>query len=259
MTASRLHALHAGGDVGDWAMFDPFDARVGTKVYTPYFVYVIEHPSGTVLFDSGAHPALGVDPRGRLGEAANYLDLRLGPEHDLRRLLARIGKRPQDIDLVVQSHLHFDHCGGLRCLGHAPILVQREELAFAYDPPVYQRASYVRDDFDQGLTWEAVGSVHDVFGDGSLVIHATPGHTPGHQSLLVRLPGQTIFLLADATYLVDKMRARLLPAVVWSPDALIATWERVEEIERRTGALLLATHELDFRQSVRLAPAQHYA
>ena len=53
-----LYALHCGGDVMDWAAFDPFDERVGTKVYNPYFMYVITHPEGTVLFDTGIHPQM---------------------------------------------------------------------------------------------------------------------------------------------------------------------------------------------------------
>ena len=54
----RLYALHCGGDLSDMATFDPFDEHVGTKVYNPYFMYVITHPRGTVLFDSGVHPAM---------------------------------------------------------------------------------------------------------------------------------------------------------------------------------------------------------
>jgi N-acyl homoserine lactone hydrolase len=63
----RLYALHCGGDLMDWAAFDPFDERVGTKVYDPYFMYVVTHPQGNVLLDSGAHPELGTDPEARLG------------------------------------------------------------------------------------------------------------------------------------------------------------------------------------------------
>ena len=70
--------------------------------------------------------------------------------------------------------------------------------------------------------------------------------------------GQTVILLADAAYLLAKMRERALPAVLWSPDAVVASWERIEALEREHDALLLATHDLDYRERVRLAPEQWY-
>jgi N-acyl homoserine lactone hydrolase len=254
----RLHPLHCGGDVMDWAAFDPFDPKVGTKVYNPYFLYVIEHPDGRVLFDSGAHPELRTNPEARLGSAAADFQVQLEPDHDIESRLASIGLTPSDIDIVVQSHLHFDHAGGLAWLTHAPILVQRDELAFAFDPPVYQEAIYVRDDFGMDLKWQELEGDHDVFGDGRVRVISTPGHTRGHQSLLVRLDGQTIFLLADATYLLAKLRSRSLPGVLWSPDAMIASWDRIEEIERSENAHLMPTHELDYETSVRMAPDAWY-
>jgi glyoxylase-like metal-dependent hydrolase (beta-lactamase superfamily II) len=242
----------------DWAVFDPFDANVGVKVYNPYFMYVVAHPKGNVLFDSGAHPALGTDPRSRLGEAAADFDARISPDDHVERRLAAIGMTPGDIDLVVQSHLHFDHAGGLGWLTHAPILVQREELAFARNPPVYQRDIYVQADFAMELDWRELDGDHDVFGDGRLMVISTPGHTRGHQSLLVRLKGETVFLLADAAYLLAKMRSRSLPGLLWSPDAVVGSWERIEEIERGEHARLMTTHELDFETSVKMAPGGWY-
>ena len=258
MSTIRLYALHCGGDLMTMAAFDPFDPEPAKKVYNPYFLYVITHPSGTLLFDSGAHPQLAVDPESRLGDAAADFAVQLGPDDHVERRLAAIGLRPDNVDLVVQSHLHFDHAGGLEWLKHAPVLVQREELAFALDPPVYQDAIYVRSDYDIGLNWQELAGDHDVFGDERVLVISTPGHTKGHQSLLVRLGGQTVFLLADAAYLLGKMRSRSLPGVLWSPDAMIASWERIEQIEHSEKAHLMTTHELDYETSVRLAPAGWY-
>jgi N-acyl homoserine lactone hydrolase len=258
MSTIQLYALHCGGDLMTMAVFDPFDPQPARKVYNPYFFYVVKHPSGTLLFDSGAHPELASDPESRLGAAAADFEMRLGPDDHIERRLSAIGLRPGDVDLVVQSHLHFDHAGGLEWVKHAPVLVQAEELTFAMDPPVYQEAIYLRGDYDAGLNWEQLEGDHDVFGDGRVMIISTPGHTRGHQSLLVRLDGQTVFLLADAAYLLEKMRSRRLPGLLWSPDAMIASWDRIEEIERSENAHLMTTHELDYETSVRLAPASWY-
>jgi N-acyl homoserine lactone hydrolase len=258
MSSMRLYALHCGGDLTDMAAFDPFDPDVGTKVYNPYFFYVVQHPDGTILFDSGAHPELATDPEKRLGSAAADFQVRLSADDNVQTRLASIGLKPSDVDIVVQSHLHFDHAGGLEWLAHAPILVHAEERAFAFDPPVYQEAIYVREDYGMDLKWEELNGEHDVFGDGRVMVIPTPGHTRGHQSLLVHLEGQTIFLLADAAYLLGKLRARALPGVIWSPDAMIDTWDRIEEIERSENAHLMTTHELDYETSVRMAPDAWY-
>lgn len=250
----RIHPFHCGGDVSDMAVFDPFDPNVGTKAYNPYFFYLIEHPNGLVLFDSGVHPALRTDPRGRLGGAADTFSVEMAEDQDIVSQLAKKGLRPKDITHVVQSHLHFDHAGGLEFLAHAPVYVQQAELTFARNPPIYQRDLFVPADFEHDLDWRTLDGDHDLFGDGAIRIISTPGHTAGHQSLLVRLNNRSIFLLADASYLLQKMRDRLLPAVVWSPDAMVKSWERIEKIEREVGAELVCAHEFDYATRVPMAP-----
>jgi N-acyl homoserine lactone hydrolase len=253
----RLYAFHCGGERADMSAFDPFDEKVGTKIEIPYFCYLITHPEGNVLFDTGGHPDLVRDPRGRLGAAADLYEITMREGDDIVSQLARIGVRPADVPHVVQSHLHYDHAGCIEYFPDATVYAQHDELAFAFWPAVYQRALYVRADFDGPVRWRELRGEHDVFGDGRVVCVPTPGHSPGHQSLLVRLESRTILLVADATYLLGKLRERILPAVVWSPDAMIASFERVEEIERREPAELICTHELDF-SGVRLAPDEWY-
>jgi glyoxylase-like metal-dependent hydrolase (beta-lactamase superfamily II) len=126
------------------------------------------------------------------------------------------------------------------------------------NPPVYQRDIYVRADFDHDLQWRELDGDHDIFGDGRLTLLSTPGHTRGHQSLMVKLDSQVVILLADAAYLLAKMRARLLPGVLWSPDAMIASWDRLEELEREHDALVMTTHDLDYEERVKLAPGAWY-
>lgn len=250
----RLYAFHCGGDRTDRAFYDPLDPDVGTKIYAPYFLYLVQHERGNVLFDSGIHPAIRTDPASRLGAAADSITVELRPDDHVAGQLAKVGLRPTDVETVVQSHLHFDHAGGLEFLTHATVLVQRAELPFAYWPPIYQREYYLRADFDHDLCWKELDGDHDVFGDGSIVVLATPGHTPGHQSLLVRLPGRPVVLMSDATYLMEKMRERRLPSCLWNPDEVVRSWERLEELERTESALLVCTHDTHFRERVPLAP-----
>lgn len=254
----RLYALHVGNDKGDMAVFDPFHPDVGTKVASPWFSYLIQHPEGNVLFDTGAHPDLVTDPHKRLGAMADTFNLHLQPGDDVVSQLARIGLSPRDVEHVAHSHLHFDHAGGIEFFPDATFYVQHAELSFAYWPPVYQRAIYLKPDFDHPVRWKGLNGEYDVFGDGRVVLFPTPGHTAGHQSMLVRLKSQTIILAADAAYLPWNMEQRVLPAIVWSPDAMVASWERIEDLQRLNKAQLIITHDIDYKTKTRVAPEQWY-
>lgn len=255
----RIYAMFCGGDVMDMAIFDPFDAEVGTKVFNPYFSYLVTHPEGNVLFDTAGHPDLRTNARSRLGDGADAFEVVMEPSDWVVPRLAELGLEPTDIDVVVQSHLHFDHAGGLEWFKHARIFTQKRELEFARNPAVYQAGAYVSADFDHALNWQLIEGEHDLFGDGVIRLVPTPGHTPGHQSMIVRLRDKTIFLLADAAYLIGKMRARALPGLLWSPDAIVDSWLKIEEIEKNEGAILIATHELDYKTSVPMSPAAWYS
>jgi glyoxylase-like metal-dependent hydrolase (beta-lactamase superfamily II) len=255
---TRLYAFHCGGDVVDKAIADPLDVGVGTKVDVPWFFYVLVHSGGNVMFESGVHPDLVDDPGTRLGFWADVLEIRVRAGDDVVSQLASIELAPEDITTVVLSHMHFDHVSALPLFGHARIVVQRSELSFARSPAAYQADLYNAPDFAGDHDWLLLEGPHDLFDDRHLEIIPTPGHTPGHQSLLVRTEHSRVMLLGDATYSLAKMRQRRLPAVVWSPDAMVASWELIEWLEAREQAILLYAHDEDYESRVRLAPREFY-
>ena len=248
-TALRVLAFHCGGEWSPVGIYDPLDPDGARMVYGPYLLWLVEHPRGRVLLDTGLHTKWK-SPGGRRIE--------VGETDDVVSVLAHSGVVPEEVEHVVVSHLHYDHAGGLRFFPHATVWVQAAELRFAYAPAVYQRELYDRDDFDHPLRWRELDGSHDIFGDGAVKIIPTPGHTPGHQSLCVELPSGPLVLAADASYLDAAMRARRLPGVVWNPDAMVASWELLETLERDRGARLIFTHELEFRTMIQLAPEAWY-
>ena len=181
----------------------------------------------------------------------------MAPGDDVVSRLGSLGVEAEGIGHVVQSHLHYDHSGGLEFLTGAQVYVQKEELPFAYWPPVYQRDVYVREDFDSVKNWKQLRGEHDIFNDGRLHL-PTPGHTPGHQSLLVKLDSQAYILAGDAVYDKQKMQARCLPGLLWNPDALVESWEKIEEMQRRHSAALIVTHDLHWEETIKLAPEEWY-
>lgn len=250
----KVYAFHCGGDQADLAINDPLDENVGQKQYSPYFFYMIVHPKGRVLFDTGLHPEIRTNFAGRMGMAAGAFPIEMFEDGDVIGQLAKLGLGPGDIDAVVPSHLHFDHAGGLEFVRHAPVYVQAIELSTARTPPPYQAELYMPADFEHDLDWRLLDGDHDLFGDGAVRIIATPGHTPGHQSLVITFAARPpLILLGDAAYNLGKMRQRRMPGIVWSPDAMVKSWEKIEQIARDTGAELRCTHEADYAD-VPLAP-----
>jgi glyoxylase-like metal-dependent hydrolase (beta-lactamase superfamily II) len=254
----KLYALHCGGEEVDLCEFDPFDPRRGTKAISPFFAYLIDHPQGLVLFDTGANISFATDPRVRYGALADGFTIRMGAEDHVVQQMGAVGFRAEEVDYVVLSHLHYDHAGNIGDFPQARIVVQRSELVFAHWPPVYQRATYLQKDLSIEADWLEVEGEYDVFGDGRLVTFTTPGHTAGHQSMLVQLGTRALILVGDAAYQPDKMAERKLPALVWNSDAMVSSWERLEAWQRKYGADLILTHDLGFEERTKVAPKEWY-
>lgn len=253
----RVHAVHAGGERVDRATFDPFDAEVGTQVLMPYFFFVIEHPEGVVLFDSGAHRAFIDDPA-KLGPMADAWQIEMQPGDDVVSKLQVLGFDPAEFKHVAHSHLHYDHIGGAGLFPNAAFYIQRRELGFAFNPPPFQADIYVPWTFNEVTNWAVIEGSHDMFGDGRVVLFPTPGHTPGHQSMLVKLGARTLILCADAAYNLEKMRQRALPAVHWSAEETLRSWELIELLERQHDAELLICHELEWETKMKVGPGEYY-
>jgi N-acyl homoserine lactone hydrolase len=246
----RLHALPCGGEVAPASAFDPFGANRGADIEVPFFAYLIVHPRGVVLVDTGPHARLIDDPVAHLGAEAETFDIRCTPDDLVSIRLRAVGLATDDVTHVVQSHLHYDHAGGLSEFLHARWFVQRRELAFARHPPRYQRGFYVSAEFDHaGAPWTLLDGQHDLFGDGGIVVIPTPGHTPGHQSVVVGLDGWTAVLAGDAAYSQTAVETVALPAgaLTWSADAMIDSWNQLSRLCDARRAELVPTHDLDGR------------
>jgi glyoxylase-like metal-dependent hydrolase (beta-lactamase superfamily II) len=254
----RLYAFLAGRERCDIAVFNPFDEAVGTKIEIPYLFFLIQHPKGNVLFDSGVHPEVRTDRKLRLGAAADAFDIILQPEDAVVDRLRSIGVTPDQVRHVAHSHLHVDHAGGIEFFPKATFYIQRAELSFAYWPPVYQEAIYIRKDFDHDYKWKVLEGEFDIFDDGRVVLFPTPGHTPGHQSLLVRLENNSLILIGDAAYYPKNIEESLLPGILWSPDAMIASWAAIRAMQKRYTAELIFTHDPDYASKIRVAPEAWY-
>jgi glyoxylase-like metal-dependent hydrolase (beta-lactamase superfamily II) len=220
----------------------------------PVPVYLLEHPKGRALFDTGLHPDCQHAPATRLGERlAGLFQITYARGEEVSARLAAIGRDAGKIDLIINSHFHFDHVGGNALIPNATMLVQRREWDAGMDPDISARHGYNPRDFDLGHKLRLIDGEHDVFGDGSVVCLPTHGHTAGHQSLRVRLDSGEVVLAADACYFCRTLRERRLPRYVHDREAMLTSLDRLEALERG-GARVFFGHDPDFWHGVPRAP-----
>ena len=221
----------------------------------PVPVFLIEHPKGRALFDTGLHPDCRHDPAGRLGDRLSSLfKIGFAPGEEISGRLEALDRDPAAIDLIIGSHFHFDHCGGNALIPNATLLVQRREWDAGMDPDTAQGHGYNPRDFDLGHKLRLIDGEHDVFGDGSVVCLPTHGHTPGHQSLKLRLDAGEIVLAADSCYFCQTLRERRLPRYVHDRAAMLASLDRLAALQK-TGTRIVFGHDPEFWQTVPQAPA----
>jgi glyoxylase-like metal-dependent hydrolase (beta-lactamase superfamily II) len=246
----RVHALTCGWLTGQ---MEGFIAGESGRLRVPVPAFLIDHPKGKVLFDAGLHPDVARDPAARLGFAAKIFDSHFGAGDDAASRLAAIGVDAGDIRFLVLSHLHFDHAGGVAAIPNARLVVQEREWAAGRDADLAQRNFYDAKDYDTGHDVLCVNGEHDLFGDGSVVCLPTFGHTPGHQSLRVRLPGGAVLLTADACYLRRSLEEMRLPGVAFDPEAMLTSLRAIRALRDR-GDRVIYGHDPELWTMVAQAP-----
>ena len=233
----RLYLLDLGAIDMDRRVIMPASAP-GVRFHLPVPGFLIRTDSGaTILIDTGmprefltTAPVPGARMRPACGPDAYVVD-RL---HDL-------GLRPADVTHVVATHSHFDHAGGLGEFAHATVVAQRAEVAAPPRP------------FPPDLRWHLLDGDAEPWPGVRLL--ATPGHTPGHQSVLVTTGVDGAFLLAiDAIYNRDQLAADDWGAYI-DQDEARSSARRVQELARQTGATLVYGHDPEQWATLRHAPA----
>jgi glyoxylase-like metal-dependent hydrolase (beta-lactamase superfamily II) len=207
------------------------------------------------LFDSGLHPAAQHDPRGRLGDfIADLFRVEFTPGEEIAGRLRAVGVDPGAIGHVVASHLHFDHAGGLESLPNARLIVQRPEWEAGGDADLARRNGFDAKDYDLGHVRLEVAGEHDVFGDGRVVCLPTYGHTPGHQSLRVRLDSGDVVLTGDACYFRETLETLRLPRFSFDRPRHLASLESLRGL-RDAGARIVFGHDPEQWATIAQAPA----
>lgn len=235
-----LHALCCGRLRFDRSVFFPGEAP-GIELRAPVPGYLVVHPKGKLIFDTGIDCRAAQDPVAVLGSrlASTFVMAGAADEH-IEGQLAHVGLRCEDITHVANSHLHFDHCGCNALFGQSVFMVQRAELEAARQPKTHAFAP----GWNHALDYRELDGEFDVFGDGTVILFPTPGHTPGHQSLKVKVSQDRWFVMtADACYTREHLERDLLPGVAWNGEQMRATFEDLRKLDERTDTTLIFGHD----------------
>ena len=214
----------------------------------PVWNLVIDHPKGTILWDTGNHEdALdGHWPEG-LRQAFYPHDVQ---DHPLDQDLERAGYSIDDIDYVFQSHLHLDHAGGLHHFAgtDVPVFVHEREIKFAYYSAKTDKGSgaYILNDFDHDLNWRVLHQDRETHFEGIEFIRL-PGHTPGLTGTVVHLDDRTIVFTGDEVYQTENYEGEtpLGGELTWSQRHWFESLQTIKELERRHDAEIVYGHDPD--------------
>ena len=215
--------------------------------------YVIEHENGRLLWDGGL-PSSYADVEGWQGEG-----MLMRFDGTLAEQLVQLELDMSSFDFVAFSHSHFDHVGVANEIIGGTLIIQQTEYdaAFAdevtmpgFDPTLYASLTTAEK--------IVIDGDHDVFGDGRVRIISTPGHTPGHQSLLVDLAiTGTIILSGDLYHFAISRTDRRVPGFNFDKEQTLSSMDRVDALIEETGATLWIEHELALFETLNKAPAYY--
>ncbi len=230
----------------------------GEVVRSPCLAYAVHHPTtGTILIDTGMHADAAKSIRRDFGAPMALLFRSLRPaEESFDEQLRALGIEPAGVGQVLMTHLHVDHTSGMRLLPQAEFtclraewLATRQRFAAGrgyvghHLPPESQMRLL---DFDRdGLPHATFSKTIDLFGDGTVRLISTPGHTVGHMSVLLRLVGgRQVLVVGDAAYTMRNIREELLPLLTADDAASVRSLRELRAFaESEPEAILVPSHD----------------
>jgi glyoxylase-like metal-dependent hydrolase (beta-lactamase superfamily II) len=228
-----------------------------TRMPVPCFL--VAHPRGTLMWDVGVIPDGVVDAQPQGAKASVNPVVTALVTRTLTSQLAQLGYAPGDITYVAISHAHIDHTANLNSFAGSTWLTRPAERDFMWA----ENNPRVNATFYTALKNSKVTLIdkdeHDVFGDGSVVMKAAPGHTPGHQVLILRLASTGRVMLSGDLYHYPQERTlrRPPPDNEFNVDMAVASRRRIEEYLRTTKTELWIEHDFNAHAKLKKAPAYY--
>jgi N-acyl homoserine lactone hydrolase len=241
VTQVRLYALDCGHatfkDMGMFADTGEYDGTTG-KIADPCFVIV--HPKGVLIWDTGLGDGVAAHPEGVEPIPGIHITVPI----TLADQLMSLGMTPADVTFVAFSHFHFDHTGNANLFAQSTWIVNQNELNWGLSAP--KDSGVATDSWSAYKTAKTVMITgdYDVFGDGKVRILKAPGHTPGHQVLELQLGKTgTVVLSGDLYHLKANRQFKRVPVMNFERADTLASFDRIETIVKNKHARLIVQHD----------------
>jgi len=247
--ATRVYLLESGTLVLDQS-FMTWNHGHGNEVRFPVYAIYIDHPDAKILVDTGFD-------KDWVERKLPFEKPQQSPEQAIEAQLGLIGVKPDDIDYVVNSHLHFDHCSGNKKFPNATFVFSKSELRHAFVPDPWERLGYDRDLVDMpGAKMELLelhGYDYDVVPGVTLI--ETPGHSAGHLSVVVKLGSEAPLVFPiDVAYAKENLERKILMGLHTDPADLLHSMMKIQNIAHRLGGRIFYSHDPEEYKGYRKAP-----
>ena len=262
----KLYAFSSGAlTIGKGNLLNT--ASMTDIIQVPVGFYVIKHPKGNVLFDTGNNDKIITDPS-YWGEAFKALKPVNTPDVAIDTQLQKIGLKPDDITFVVPSHMHLDHGGNVGKFLKSTIVLQKDEILNAFWPAPGTGGPYMigdimplrspNTDLPNAVKMIQLDGDKDLFGDGTIVVKRWVGHTPGSQMMTVKLKNTGLVILTgDNVYFRENVGKNLPPNIVlaYLPTGFYTAYEWIRQTMASQKADFFTAHDPDAWKAMKKAPS----
>ena len=247
--SARLYVFDCGSlNIPDTSPYQLKREQIATNVMS-VACFLVAHPKGTLVWDTGAVPDSSF--KGGTGTLRYATSNRT-----LTSQLSEVGYAPNDINYLALSHFHWDHVGNANLFASATWLVRKSEQDIMFSDPPSPRTepanfSALRNSKSILITKDD----YDVFGDGTVIIKAAPGHSPGHQVLFLKLAKTgPVVLSGDLYHYPEERKLSLIPATEFNREQTVASRAAIEAFLKKTGAQLWIQHDFMANAKLRKSP-----
>lgn len=245
--------LFDGGtiEVNDKNLFAQGDTYKGETITLSDAFFVVKHPDGVLLWDTG----LSENLVGKKPYTSPDGAFTISRQDSIVDQLASIGLLPEDVKYIAFSHIHFDHTGGANHFLDATWLVQQTAVDFISGDAIKGNSFYVPSSFEKLTKKQVLNGDYDVFNDGKVVIKYLPGHTAGHQGLFVDLAQAGPLMLTGDTYHFRQNRLdTVVPQINYSITASEVSINTFEDFVKNKNANVFIQHDMEDFKTMSKAP-----